>query len=123
MLAKIGTTDITELINESTYKVDSTDKFESWEDGNFVEHRVYTRSQVAGSFDVVLGAVRGTTVEQFVSLLDENTTNHVLNKLAVMVNNKGVVQRIDAYYSLDVKKRRTLTDGELVTVSVKIKER
>ena len=89
MLAKIGNIDITELINESSYKVESSETYESWKDGNYHEHRRYIREQVSGSFDVVLGEVRGTTLEEFRALVDANSVNHLLTIL-VHVNNTEI---------------------------------
>ena len=49
----IGNVDITPHINPRTYKMNAEKTYESWQDGNFVEHRVYTRQRIKGSFEVV----------------------------------------------------------------------
>ena len=44
--------DMTPYLNRKNYKINSTKEYESWQDGNFIEHRVYVRSRVEGSFEL-----------------------------------------------------------------------
>lgn len=77
MFVKIGNTDITPFVQESTYDVNSYDDYEEWKDGNRHIHREQMRTYVEGSFDLVF--VKQNDLKRFLDLVDENTTNDLLN--------------------------------------------
>ena len=117
----IGTTPITDLIVNGTYKMDAKDQYESWKDGNYREHRVIVTSKVEGSFDVVLKS-DGTSLADFVDIIEAAETNGVITAL-VDVTNKGSAKAISAYYELDNKEHNITASGRVVdVVTVKLKE-
>ena len=117
----IGTTPITDLIVDGTYKMDAKDQYESWKDGNYREHRVIVTSKVEGSFDVVLPS-DGTSLEDFMDIIRDSEVNGVITAL-VDVTNRGSVKAISAYYELDNKEHNITASGRVVdVVTVKLKE-
>jgi hypothetical protein len=118
----IGTTPITDLIVDGTYKMDAKDQYESWKDGNYREHRVIVTSKVEGSFDVVLPS-DGTSLADFMEIIRDNEVNGVITAL-VDVTNRGSAEAISAYYELDNKEHNITASGRVVdVVTVKLKER
>lgn len=118
----IGTTPITDLIVDGTYKMDAKDQYESWKDGNYREHRVIVTSKVEGSFDVVLPS-DGTSLADFMDIIRDSEVNGVITAL-VDVTNRGSAEAISAYYELDNKEHNITASGRVVdVVTVKLKER
>ena len=63
----------TNLIVDGSYKMDNETQYESWKDGNYVEHRSGRHTKLNGSFDVCLSPKTGTTLSQFHSLVENAT--------------------------------------------------
>ena len=121
--AIIGSTDISNLIVDETYKMDAEGVFESWLDGNYVEHRIYTASKVRGSFDVVLSSKNDCTLSQFKAIIDGATNNHVLTG-AFYCSNTGTVEAVNAFCNLVNKDHILTADGIFIDViTVEITER
>lgn len=122
-VAIIGSTDISNLIVDGTYKMDLEPSYQSWEDGNYVEHRIYARNKIRGEFDVALGTKVGTTLPQFKTILNSAMNNNVLTA-AFYVTNKGTVEAVNAYVKLENKDHILTADGSFIeVVSVEITER
>lgn len=118
------TTDITNYIVEGTYKMDSDDAYESWEDGWKVEHRIITGSKVTGSFQIVCSnRSNSITLNDFLTIWNGAVNDGVIT-LGVYVNNKGAVEAIEAYFTMDNVKHDRAGDGSFIDVfEIKIKER
>lgn len=118
----IGMTDITALIVDGSYKMDAKDVYESWQDGNYVEHRIIVTSKVEGEFDVVLPST-GTSLADFMDIIAAAEDNGVISAL-VDVTNKGATKVINAYYTLSNKTHAiTASDNVVDVVTVHLKER
>ena len=121
--AIIGQTDISNLIVDDTYKMDAEGVYESWKDGNYVEHRIYTSSKIRGSFNVVLSSKNNCTLSQFKAIIDGATTNHVLLG-AFYCTNTGQMEAVNAYCKLTNKDHILTADGSFIDiVTVEITER
>lgn len=110
-LVVVNDTDITEYVNWKTYSVYADEKYEAWEDGNFVEHRVYTRSKLKGSFTVWLCEAGGMSTDDFLELWNGAVQNNVVTiGLFDMASNS--MKAIEAYYDIKPSKHRELSDGQ-----------
>lgn len=120
----IGTTNIKNYVIEGTYSMDSHDTYESWKDGNMVEHRIIVTSKVSGSFDVACSDKPGSiTLADFYAIF-ANAENHGIITAGVYITNKGVFDAIEAFYSLKNKEHKLLADGTFLDVlTVEITER
>lgn len=120
----IGQTNITGYIVNETYKMDSHAQYESWKDGNYVEHRVIITEKVKGSFDVVCSNLPGSiTLADFIDIISNADNNGVIT-CNVYVTNKGYAEAIDAYYSITNKSHVLKGDGTFVdVVTVELEER
>ena len=120
----IGQTNIRDYIIEGTYKMDAVDAYESWQDGNFVQHRVIVTSKVNGSFDVACCNKTGSiTLADFCSIFS-NAEDEGVILASVYVTNKGAQRTIEAYYKMTTKAHTLLADGtflDVVTVSIEEK--
>jgi hypothetical protein len=120
----IGQTNIKNYIIEGTYKMDSSDSYESWQDGNFVQHRVIVTSKVNGSFDVACCNKTGSiTLSDFCDIFTNAEDEGVI--LATLhVTNKGIMKTIEAYYKMTTKEHTLLADGTFLDVlTVTIEEK
>lgn len=120
----INSTEITNYIVEGSYNMNADDSSESWEDGNFVEHRVIVKKKVSGQFDVVCSnRANSITVANFLALWSAADNNGVVT-IGVDVLNEGAFKAVNAYYSIQNKSHNRAGDGSTVDVfTVKITER
>lgn len=105
--------DITEHINESSYKMEAEAQYKSWLDGNQNQHRIYTNDKVKGSFVVALYGKEGFTMAEFLELWESAVNNHIVI-INVWVNNLNKSKTIEAYFRLTMKKSREVSDGRMV---------
>ena len=120
----IDNTEITNYIVEGSYKMNAADSYESWEDGNFVEHRIIVTKKVSGEFDVVCSnRANSITLANFLALWTNAEDNGVVT-IGVDVLNEGAFRAIDAYYSITNKSHNRAGDGSMIDVlTIKITER
>lgn len=118
----IGQNEITDIVVVGSYKMDKSQKYESFTDGNMVEHRIITAEKIGGQFDVVCSEKNECTLRQFNALWNEAVTNgYVL--ATVYVTNTGEMETINAYYSMTNKQHVKTANGYVDVVTVKLEER
>lgn len=120
----INQVDYTPYIVDGSYAIDSSDVYESWNDGNMVEHRIVVTQKVAGSVQL-LCSEEGTwpRVSALIADLEAATDNHVLT-CGVYVPSKGAVEAINCYYSLQSAQHIKSIGGKFTDVfTLEIKER
>ena len=110
----IGTSNITDHIIADSYQMDAEDLYESWRDGNYVEHRIITASKVRGSFEVAC-CDKDYTFSDFMDVINTADNNGVLT-CAVFVTNKNEMKAISAYYSISNEKHELMADGSFLDV-------
>ena len=118
----IGTSDITDYIVDGSYSMDSNAVFESWKDGNYVEHRIIVASKVKGSFNVACSN-ETLSLSDLYDLFDNAANNGVITA-TVYVTNTGATEAISAYYALKNADHIIRADGTYIDiVTVEIPER
>ena len=120
----VSNTDLTGYIVDGSYKMDTKDAYESWEDGNMLEHRVIVTSKVEGSFEIGCSDNRGgISLERFLSLWDQAVDNGVAT-IGVYVPSLNQFKAISCYYTITSKSHDISAGGQIIDVlSVSIKER
>ena len=114
---------ITPWIVPDSYKMEAEDMFESWRDGNFVEHRVYTRSRMTGKFSVWTAEKRGMTLDDFIEILDGATTDHVTT-MAVYDATSNSMKAITAYLKVKPSEHKEYAEGKFYDVlDIEVEER
>ena len=123
ILASIAGTDITKYIIKDTYDVNTEPVYESWEDANFHEHRVYVRDRVIGSFDVVFFGSNNVPYKNFLTLLAGATTNNILT-ITLFVVNESQSAEYEVYCTITGQQHAETTDGRIVNkMTLKLEER
>lgn len=100
-LALVNGVDITNFIDKDTYSVNAEDMYESWQNANFVEQRIYIRSRVSGSFTIRCG--KGLTYSDFLANWEAAVEDRVVT-IGLWVQNKNETEAIEAYYTFEGKK-------------------
>ena len=123
-LAVVNSTDITDYIIKDTYEMNSEPVYTSWEDANYVEHRVYVRDKVRGSFEVItFGTTPRTALVAFLNILKAATSNNVLT-IGLYVENEGTFQALNCFYTVESTQHAVTDDGRYVDrAKISIEER
>lgn len=122
ILATLNGTDITKYIIKDTYDVNTEPVFESWQDGNFKEHRVYIRDIVKGSFDVIFFDDDNGAFQDFLDLLASVTVNRVTT-IGLYVLNTSQTGLFEVYYTIKAAQHAETTDGRMVNkMTIDLKE-
>lgn len=119
----IGSRDITDLVVVDSYTMDATQKYESFTDGNMVEHRIFISEKISGKFEVVLSHKNGCPLDEFLRIWNEAVTNGYV-MATVYVSNKAVLETINAYYKMTTKQHELTADGTYIDVlEISLEER
>lgn len=119
-LATVNNVDITRYIEKDTYKMNSNDVYESWQNGNFVEKRIQIRTRVEGSFTIHCG--KGLTLANFLLNWDSAVQDNVVT-MGVFVQNTNSFEAIEAFYEFEGQKHVELDNGAFYDeMTIKIKE-
>lgn len=122
ILATLNGTDITKYIIKDTYDVNTEPVFESWQDGNFKEHRVYIRDRVIGSFDVIFFDDDNGAYQDFLDLLASVTVNRVTT-IGLYVLNTSQTGLFEVYCTIKAAQHAETTDGRMVNkMTIDLKE-
>ena len=123
MLMKVNGVDITPYINSKSYEMNEESQFESWMDGNYVEHRIYTRPRVHGTFDVILFGLNDMDTEAFLTNWNAAVNNHVLTA-QVFVQNTNIFKTVNAFFTFNGTFHREMINGNYCDkLTVEIQER
>ena len=122
-LVVVDNVDITPWIVPDSYKLVPTEKYESWEDGNYVEHRIYTRTKITGTFNVWTAEARGMDTDAFMEHWN-NATHNKITTLGVYDNVENRMRAIEAYCHITPDKHKDLAGGKFYDVfKIEVNER
>lgn len=116
MKVVVNNTEITNYIVEGSYKMDSSDTYESWKDGNMREHRIIVSQKISGQFQVVCSnRSNSITLANFLTLWNSAVNNGVVT-LGVYVLDTNSFEAIEAYYEIENVKHDRAGDGSFIDV-------
>lgn len=120
----INGVDYTPFIVEDSYKINTVQKEESWEDGNRVTHKVVVSTKVTGSVQILCSEEGNwPEVADYLSDLAEATDNYVLTCL-VYVPSLGANKAVECYYTNDNVSHIKSSGGKFTDIfELKITER
>ena len=119
-LATVNGNDITRYIDKDTFQINSEDVYESWQNANFVEKRIFVRKRVEGQFEIRCG--KGLTLAAFISNWEAAVSNGVVT-MGVFVQNDNSFEAIQAFYSFEGQEHVELDNGAYYDrLIVKIRE-
>lgn len=96
---KIGNTDLTSYVDVQSYAVNKEDVFDSWTDGNWIDHRVIARQRRAGTFSLGFDTAAGFAA--WTALLSSAKTAGGYYAVTAYISNTGTADSFNAF--LDVE--------------------
>lgn len=116
---KIGTTDLTAWEDIQSHKVNREDVYETWTDGNWVDHRVIARTRISGK--VILGFSKAADFAAFTALLSSQKDAEGFYPVTAYCNNTGTTESFDAFLELPGAGKWDLNNGrQWQTFEIKI---
>lgn len=121
----IGGVDVTSAIQESTYAVDSIEKYTAVVNANNVEKHFNRHYKIEGTFDMVFLPGYSMEYSEFKALVDANTTADGVTIVSLSVNNlDSAVRTINCFLTISFKPMRDTKNGSNIiykrcTISVK----
>ena len=123
MLVSVNGVDLTKYVNPKSYEMNAEKVYESWLDGNYVEHRIYTRARVSGNFQVALYGLDNMDTQAFLDNWNAAVNNEVVTML-VFVQNTNKMEAINAYFDFNGSFHREMINGNYCDIlNVTIQER
>lgn len=123
ILFKIGNNDYTSHIVNASYKVNSEEINETYDDCNEITHYIYLRSKVKGSFDMAFStqAEYSAFVTAFLAAKNSSTNSW---SVIVTPNNTLTQTTIDARVTFQPARELTVSRSDIIRqMTVNIEER
>lgn len=105
---KIGTTDLSEYMDYQNYSMNSLPVFQSWTDGNMIEHRNSVRSRISGSFQ--LAFAKSTDYASFLTLMSSAMETNGYYSVSAYVQNTNTVEDFEAFIEYDSESKFDFTN-------------
>lgn len=113
----IGTTDVTQFVQEKSYKIDSIDEYNSWKDAGKHSHRGGYLAKVQGSFEMVfIDDPLNDHYGDILTLIANNSTDKVLTIKLTVNNLNNVLKEINCYCDITTNSVRYTKNGSDVVV-------
>lgn len=122
MFFKIGSTDLSQYADIQNYNINEVDVFQSWTDGNWIDHRDVVRTRITGT--VLLGFKTAASWSAFQALLASQRNAAGYYPVTLYVNNTGTTETIDAFLDMTNATKWDLVNDRFWRVqTVKVTER
>lgn len=95
----IGSTDLTKWEQTENHNVNREDVYEEWVDGNWISHRVISRTRVSGT--VILSFARATDFASFMTLMSTARDANGYYPVTVWCSNTNSTETINAFLDID----------------------
>lgn len=97
-LIQIGSTDLTAYADIQNFNINREDVYESWTDGNWIDHREIVRTRIRGAFQ--LGFRTSASWTAFLALMSSEQNAAGFFPVTVYVQNTGSTETIDAFLDI-----------------------
>lgn len=114
MLFVVSGKELSSLIVDGSYNIESLKEYEEWKDANYSLHRKYIRSRVEGSLQVVCDDRLGINSTELLEMLEANTQNDLL-MCTLWINNESRARTVECYYEVNTEHRPST---DLVTINI-----
>ena len=112
MQVLFGTTDVTSVVQETSYKIDKVTKYNAWKNANNVEVWSNIHYKIEGSFKAVFIPDLTMSYEDFKTAFDAVTTARKVTTLSLTVNNEdGTLETINAHVTISFDPMVDLNNG------------
>ena len=95
----ISSTDLTSWEDKEKHDVNRADVWEEWVDGNWVTHRVISRTRVTGT--VALNFAKESDFASFITLLSSARNADGYYPITVWCSNTNTTETINAFLDID----------------------
>lgn len=106
---KIGLNDLTPDMDYQNYSMNDLPVFQSWTDGNMVEHRNSVRTRIAGSFD--LAFYSDQDFNSFLSLMTTSMQTDGYYSVTAYVQNTNSAESFDAFIEYNSESKFDFTNS------------
>lgn len=110
----IGETDYTNYIVPDSYDIHTESVYESWKDGNMLEHRIIIASKAKGKFKIRCSEDT-LPLSDFISAWNSEVENGVVT-LGLYVINTDTFEALECYYDIKPAQHIKSTGGKLYDV-------
>lgn len=118
----VNSIDMTPYVVDGSYDVKSEDSYESWKDGNYVEHRVIVTSKVNGEFEI-LCSDDTITLANFLTAWNAAVDNGVVT-IGLYVPSRNAFEAFECYYEMENSEHiKRLDDTFIDVLKITVKER
>lgn len=106
---KIGASDWTPWEDIQSHDVQREDVYETWTDGNWIDHRVIARTRISGK--VKLGFDRAVDFAAFAAQLDSARDAEGFYAITVYCQNTGTMETVNAFLDVSTEAKWDLING------------
>jgi len=107
-LVSINGTDISQYLNESSYKMESVPEYNEWIDGMHRKHKHVYRRRVQGSFDIF--CFSSAEYDALITLIEENTDDGLLTITVYVGGDINDDVEVQAYCTTTLEYRKTISN-------------
>lgn len=111
----VNGTDLTDHIVKDSYSVYREDVYDSWNDGNMLEHRIIKASKVKGKFKIVCNPDK-FTIANFLTVWNSAVDQYGVITLGAYVVNTDTFEALQCYYKITPSKHIKSMGGKLYDV-------
>ena len=121
LTVRIGETDISKYVQTSAYKMENTDVYDTWVDGNHITHKHIYRKKVIGNIELVF--TEGYQHDDFLDAVRNSTDIEGKTEMTVYVPAMADTKDIYAYLTISSMSQVDMNNGYLYDrLSVAIEE-
>jgi hypothetical protein len=119
---KIGSTDLSSKMDYQNYSMNNLPVFQSWTDGNMIEHRNSIRSRITGSFE--LNYMNASDMTAFLNLMSSEMNVNGYYSVTAYVQNKNAVESFEAFIEYDAETKFDFTNNrEYHLIKMNVRQR
>ena len=106
---KIGTNDFTGNMDYQNYSMNDVPVYQSWTDGNMIEHRNSVRTRIAGSFQ--LAFYNNADFTAFLNIMSSSVNANGFYSVSAYVQNTNTIESFEAFIEYDSESKFDFTNS------------
>lgn len=97
----INNVDFSSYVNQRSWKVQKSNEYASWVDGNRISRRTIVRTRISGAFTLTF--LSATALSSFTTAVAAATATDGYTTVKVYVNNENQLEEINAFLTTSTK--------------------
>jgi hypothetical protein len=119
---KIGLNDLTPYMDYQKYSMNNVPVYQTWTDGNMIEHRNSIRTRIEGSFQLIYTST--ADFNSFLTLMSSAIQSNGYYSVSAYVQNTNSTESFEAFIEYDSESRFDFTNSrEYHLVKMKVRQR